>query len=678
MVKKKNISVLERLQHLQGLESRPLEKWLIHRKLHAIKHLQDTESLVEQVFSICVEKIQLMETNPESIFYILESPLKSNWTTFLDKLNTSSDPNILTILLFKTLVQELTSNEKEYKPFWTTAYEELSEKLWSPTETGLADLAMTSSKALSTRQVEKLHCLTSQKINLRNRNLQMTSYPLSISLVADKWEEEITENPVKFKTLAVKVQMSKQQKQIYKEQYGCFRYVHNQTLDRVKKHGEEPNFQDLRNLLVTKDTKMHSNTYKYHMLCIQTAKRKEKAIAFKIQEEEKEFKKRISKDKQLSNEEKKILKNSFKTPVSYAVDASAVFLNYTTEITTWIQDMLLRKTNQEVLVEEEEALLEKALKPIPSRKNPYVSNWEREFHCKLRSNAVKKVCESYKTAIANFKAGNIKSFDIKYMSSKEPRKCIELASGQLSIKNKNIHIPLFKGCPTLKVSKKMAKKLNGIQIKNNCDFVCQKNSYWILIPVKIKLSKLDIEKPRYCGVDPGIVKIATTFGNYGITEYTHNRELLQRYNLKLTFLKTKRTLGRVRKKQLNKVEKKKIDYTNQLHWKLIKSLLDENDVVFFGDIKSHDIVKDGNNSSLNQEFNDLKFYRLKQRLIYKSKTRGKKVILVNEKYTSMTCSICGNLKKMTDRIYNCKGCKTTVDRDINAAKNILMRGILCM
>jgi transposase len=103
---------------------------------------------------------------------------------------------------------------------------------------------------------------------------------------------------------------------------------------------------------------------------------------------------------------------------------------------------------------------------------------------------------------------------------------------------------------------------------------------------------LDIEKPRYCGVDPGVVKIATTFGNDGITEYTHNRELLQRYNLKLTFLKTKRTPGRVSKKQLNKVEKKKIDYTNQLHWELIKSLLDENDVVFFGDIKSHDIDKD--------------------------------------------------------------------------------------
>jgi transposase len=205
------------------------------------------------------------------------------------------------------------------------------------------------------------------------------------------------------------------------------------------------------------------------------------------------------------------------------------------------------------------------------------------------------------------------------MTSKDPRKCMELASAQLSIKNKNIHLPSFKGHPTLKVSKNMSKKLNGIRISKNCDFVCQKNSYWILIPVAIKLPKLDVKKPRYCGVDPGIVKIATTFGNSGITEYTHNRELLRRYNLRLNLLKAKRTSGRVRKKQLNKVEKKKIDYTNQLHWELIKSLLDENDIVFFGDIKSHDIVANPNVHDRNQEFNDLKFYTLKQRLIYKSK-----------------------------------------------------------
>ena len=81
-----------------------------------------------------------------------------------------------------------------------------------------------------------------------------------------------------YKTIAVKVQLTTKQKQLYKEYSGCFRYVYNKALTRVKDLGEEPNFQDLRNLLVTKDTKMYSNTYKYYSSLLQLEKEKLKHI----------------------------------------------------------------------------------------------------------------------------------------------------------------------------------------------------------------------------------------------------------------------------------------------------------------------------------------------------------------------------------------------------------------
>lgn len=615
MKKKKGSSILEKLQNLLELESKPLEKWLTTMKYSAIKHLPDIENLINKVFNTCADKLNLIQSHPEEISYILEYPQKSNWMIFLDKLNTCPNQNILVIILLQTLVQELISKEKEYKPFWTPAYKELSEKLWLPTKTGLADLDMTSSKALSLKQVEKLPCLTIQKQNHQNKSSQMTSFPLSISSVVDKWEKENTTKPIKYRTIAVKVQLSTKQKQLYKQYSGCFRYVYNRALHRVKNLGEEPNFQELRNLIVTQNTKMYSNSYKYYSSLLQLEKEKTKHI-----------------------ENPELLKQ------------------------------------QKEIIKEEEILMEQALKQVPERSNPCVSHWERLYNKDIRSNAVNKLCDAYKTAKANLKAGNIKFFNIQYMTSKNPRQCFELSSSQISIKKNNIHLPCFKECSTLKVSKKMAKKLRNLEIKHNCDFVKQKNSYWILIPVPVQIPKISLNEIKYCGVDPGVVKIATCFGNTGITEYTHNRNLLSKYNDKLSFLKTLS----VRKKQIDKIEKKKIDYTNNLHWKLINSLLDNNDVVFFGDIKSHDIVKKGGNSSLNQEFNDLKFYLLKQRLIYKSKTRGKKIILVNERYTSMTCSFCGEHEKPNDRIYSCKNCNITCDRDINASKNILMRGILCM
>jgi putative transposase len=105
--------------------------------------------------------------------------------------------------------------------------------------------------------------------------------------------------------------------------------------------------------------------------------------------------------------------------------------------------------------------------------------------------------------------------------------------------------------------------------------------------------------------------------------------------------KRKRKRKRRRKKHFNKIEKRKEDLVNNLHWDFINHLLKNNDVVYYGDIKSHDIVKNGKNKVLNQAFNDLKFYQLKQRLLYKAYIYGKKVIVVPEQYTTKTCSCCG-------------------------------------
>lgn len=80
--------------------------------------------------------------------------------------------------------------------------------------------------------------------------------------------------------------------------------------------------------------------------------------------------------------------------------------------------------------------------------------------------------------------------------------------------------------------------------------------------------------------------------------------------------------------------------------------------------------------------NDLKFYLFKTRLMFKAEERGKKVFIINESYTSKTCSSCGyqyDIEK--SKIYECKNnnCSSKnhiIDRDMNAAKNILMKGII--
>ena len=65
-------------------------------------------------------------------------------------------------------------------------------------------------------------------------------------------------------------------------------------------------------------------------------------------------------------------------------------------------------------------------------------------------------------------------------------------------------------------------------------------------------------------------------------------------------------------------------------------------------------------------------------LAYKAENAGSKVVFVDPKNTSKECSGCGQLvdKTLWDRQHDCPSCGLSIDRDINAAINILTRATL--
>ena len=73
----------------------------------------------------------------------------------------------------------------------------------------------------------------------------------------------------------------------------------------------------------------------------------------------------------------------------------------------------------------------------------------------------------------------------------------------------------------------------------------------------------------------------------------------------------------------------------------------------------------------------LSFFKFSQRLQYKCAARGVNLIVVDEHYTSKVCSACGNYKRELkgEKIYYCKKCKNTIDRDVNGCRNIIMKEI---
>jgi len=81
------------------------------------------------------------------------------------------------------------------------------------------------------------------------------------------------------------------------------------------------------------------------------------------------------------------------------------------------------------------------------------------------------------------------------------------------------------------------------------------------------------------------------------------------------------------------------------------------------------------NGSLARAAHDVSIGIFRDLLDYKAVRAGVEVITVNPKHTSQACHECGCIveKKLSERVHCCPHCGYTVDRDVNAALNILSR-----
>ena len=620
---KKYLLQLEKLLDLPVWRLKQSGRWLTKHLSHAIKHLPDKEELIFKVFKNSVAMLFMIKRSPsfkKKILSMLGSLPKSKWTIFLDNLNTLKNQNSLVIELLQILLQELISREKVCQPFWNPAYKDVSENLWLPTGTDFVGLDSTLLNNWSQKQEVKLQFLKIVTTKLQNKNSQKTFCPSSMSFLVDKWENEAMPI-VKIKTLKIKIYPTTKQKTLIDQFINTSRFVYNRTLEHINK-GHKINFIDLRDLLVTENSKKGLEEYKSYDIFINELRKQKKE----------------TKD----DNEKKIIDEKIK------------------EIHQMRRDKM---------------------KEFDYSKNFLIHSFETETPKDIRACAVKRCCDAFKTGFSNLRNGNIKFFNMQFKKKTEQKQTIELTPKIISIQNDNIKIApeFFKDDCILKIDKHNKRKIKNLKIENNVDIVRSNQGYYLYLSIKTEpkgCDKLDI----VAGVDLGIRTFATVHSNKissndtTITEYKHRSDLLKKLNQKINLLKNIK--GRIRKKQINKIEKEKRDLVDRLHWNFINDLLSHNDVIYLGDIKSHDIVKNGKNKSLNVAFNDLKFYQLKQKLLYKAFVKGKKVFFVHEHYTTKTCSCCGVINEHVGckEVFECSNCKLVTGRDMNASKNIKMKG----
>ena len=367
------------------------------------------------------------------------------------------------------LLQELILIEKVYQPYWTQAYKELSEKLLLPIEIDCVDSALISSNLLLKKTAVKLSSLTMNKIKVQNRNCQKTYYQLSTSTVVDNREKEATKINNKVKSLKIQLKMNCQQQKIIDEWINTSNYVYNKTIDYINS-GYTVNFYNLRDLLVTNNTKKNSTKYK----------------SFNTQ----------IKNKKLDIKNKIIEINNNPNNIS-------------------LLNIDLLKINEEL--KNIKQLRRESVKNIKSIKNKNINSWELNTPKDIRAGAVNDVCKAYKTGFTNLKLGNIKYFKLNFRKKNNVNKAALIPSNMVKIINNKLQIApkiLGKINCMFNLSKRTISKYNNLQIESDIRLIKQRNKYYVILTQPVMVEN-KIKPINYCGIDPGIRTFMTTFSNSG-------------------------------------------------------------------------------------------------------------------------------------------------------------------
>lgn len=192
---------------------------------------------------------------------------------------------------------------------------------------------------------------------------------------------------------------------------------------------------------------------------------------------------------------------------------------------------------------------------------------------------------------------------------------------------------------------------------------------------------LDIERiepfdstGKEVGIDVGLNHFLTDSNGDKIDNPRFLRKAEKRLKKAQRKLSKKKKGSNKRQKQKSKVARIHLKVSRQRKdfvVKTAKALIQSNDLVVYEDLKVFNMVK---NRKLAKSISDASWSMFTDWLDYFGKIHGKFVIAVNPQYTSQQCSSCGNIVKKTlsVRTHICS-CGCVLDRDENAAKNILQK-----
>lgn len=188
-----------------------------------------------------------------------------------------------------------------------------------------------------------------------------------------------------------------------------------------------------------------------------------------------------------------------------------------------------------------------------------------------------------------------------------------------------------------------------------------------------------VQNDNKVGIDLGLKKFLITDTGVKFDNPKFLKKQLKKLKYKQKQLSKKNKGSNNRQKQrilVSLIHEKISNKRNDFLHKLSQKIVNENQIICLENLSVKNMIK---NHKLAQSISDVSWSKFVDMLKYKSDWNDRQLVQIDKFYpSSKSCSVCHYMNEgltLKDREWTCPSCNTHHDRDINAAKNILIQGI---